>query len=174
MFVPALVFTIITVTDLLISFMLIMPVVTVSVLIAFADENLAVRPMSSIGGIFYAVLVIMNIGSGIIQNYFMAVKKIKMRISRGKVIRKYPTVIGQVYKLVSGDKIIAANIRDIIIIDMIISNRSPGWLVMNIDVDGNLGGSLPKGSRANENSKSEDELFHKYFLFRPENKTGRL
>jgi hypothetical protein len=70
----------------------------------------------------------------------MAMIKIEILISWRKVIRKYPTTIPQVNELMSRDKIITTDIRDIIIIHMIISYRSPGRLVVNIDANGYLCG----------------------------------
>jgi hypothetical protein len=140
MFIPALMLSIVMVTKFFICFILIVPMVLVPVIIAFADEYLSIRPMSSEFGVFHSVFVIVQIRPGIIQYYFMAMIKIEIWISRRKVIRKYPATISQVNKLMARDKIITADIRDIIIIHMIVSDGSPGWLVVNIDANGYLRG----------------------------------
>src|SRR6516225_7558985 len=103
MFVPALVFSIVMMTKFLICFMLIMPMVPVPVIIAFPDEYLTIWPMSLEFCIFRSVFIVMQIGLGVIQYNFMAMIKIKIWISRRKVIGKYPAIVAQVNELMSGN-----------------------------------------------------------------------
>jgi hypothetical protein len=91
--------------------------------------------MSPEFGIFHSVFIVVQVGPGVVQHNLMAMIKIEMLISRRKVIRKYPASIPQVNELMSGDKIITSDIGDIIIIHMIVSDRSPGRLVVNIDAN---------------------------------------
>jgi hypothetical protein len=138
---PAIVLSIVMVTKFFICFILIVPMVPVSVIFAFTDENLTIGPMSPEFRIFRPVFIVVQIGPGVIKHYLMAMIKIEILISWRKVIGKYPATIPQVNELMPRDKIITADIWDIIIIYMIISNGSPGRLVVNIDANGYLCGN---------------------------------
>jgi hypothetical protein len=72
MFILALVFSIVVMTIFFICFILIMPMVSVPVIIASPDKFLAIWSMSPELSIFCPIYIIMQIGTGVIQNYFMA------------------------------------------------------------------------------------------------------
>jgi hypothetical protein len=138
MFILALVFAVVMVTIFLICFILIMPMVSVPVIFVTPDKFLAIRSMSPVFSIFCPVYIIMQIRTRVIQNYFTAMIKIEIWVSRRKIIGKCPTTSSQVNKLMSRNKIITLDIRDIIIIHVIISDGSPGRLIVNIDAEGYL------------------------------------
>jgi len=111
---------------------LIMPVVPVPVLTAVPDKHLTMRvPAEMIE--LRPVLIKTQISLRLVDHLFMAMVKIEIAVARRQIMREGPVTPVQVDELVVGNIVISLNIRNIIILHMIISNRTPGRLLPDID-----------------------------------------
>jgi len=113
----------------------VMPVVMIPIVIGVADKVLAVAFAAEM--VVHPLMIgVMEIGPGLVDDYLMAVIKIEPAIAGRYVIGEDPATSTLVNELVVGDVVIALNVGNVIVIDMIIAGGSPGWLYP--DVDGNL------------------------------------
>ena len=120
------------VPPLFIRLVLIMPVVPVPVLTAVPDKHLTMRvPAETIE--CRPVLIEMQISLRLVDHLFMAMVKIEIAVARRQIMREGPVTPVQVDELMVGNIVISLNIRNIIILHMIISNRTPGRLLPDID-----------------------------------------
>jgi len=120
------------VSPLFIGLMLIMPVVPVPVLTAVPDKHLTMRVSTEMVELL-PMLVITQISLGLVDHFFMAVVKIKIAIAGRQLMGERPVTPVQVDELMVGHIIVSLNIRNIIILHVIVANRSPGRLLPDID-----------------------------------------
>jgi len=120
-----------SVTPLFISFMLIMPMIPVSLIMTVPDE-LLVRRLTAEMIKVPSVLVEMQISLWLIYHLFMTVIKIKIMITGRQLMRERPVPPVKIDKLMIGHIIIGLYVRNIIIFHMIISCRPPGRLRPNV------------------------------------------
>ena len=130
--------TVIMVPPLLVCFMLVMPVVPVAIFLAVADKLLSIRSMPTVLVIFCPVLFMMKIGLRFGTDNLVRMEKIETAVCGWQFSGKYPVVILEVDEAVTGDIIIAPDVGDVIVIYMIVTGRSPGGLVLDIDLDTDL------------------------------------
>jgi len=141
-------------SPLLISLMLIMPVVPVPVLTAVPDKHLPMR-ISAEMIISRAMLLKMQIRLRLIKHLFVRMVKIEIAISGRELMREGPVTPAQIDELMVGNIIISLNIRDIIVLHVIISHRPPGRLLSDIDRQADLGLRLTGDQRSRGNRGSQ-------------------
>jgi hypothetical protein len=113
-----------SVSPLFVGFMLIMPMVPVSVIMAIPDEFL-IRRLAAEMIESGAVLVEMQVGLRFIYHLFVAVIKIKITITGRQFTGKCPMPSVKVNELMVGYVIIRLNVRNIIIFYVVVPGRSP-------------------------------------------------
>jgi hypothetical protein len=121
-----------SVPPFLIRLVLVMPVVPVAVLPAVPDKHLPMR-ISTKMIVCRAMLVKMKIWLRLIHHFFVTMVKIEIVIAGRKFMREGPVPPVQVDELMVRNIIVCLNVRDIIVFHVIISNRTPGWLLSDID-----------------------------------------
>ena len=120
------------VPPLLIGLVLIMPVVPVPVLMAVLYKHLPMR-ISAEMIISCAMLLKMQIRLRVIDHLFVTMVKIEIAIMRRELMREGPVSPVQIDELMVGNIIIRLNVRDIIVLHVIITDRPPGWLLSDVD-----------------------------------------
>jgi hypothetical protein len=124
-----------SVTPFFIGFMLVMPMIPVTVIMTVPDELLVGRLSAEMIKL-PPVFVKMEISLWLIYYLFMTMVKIKIMITGRQFMGKCPMAPVQINKLMIGYIIIGLYIRNIIIFHMIIPRRPPGRL--SPDVYGKL------------------------------------
>jgi len=67
----------------------------------------------------------MQIWTGLIDNNFVPMVKVVIAVSRRQRGSKNPAIAPEVHELVLGNIIININVREIIIINIVVTSRSP-------------------------------------------------
>jgi hypothetical protein len=119
------------VTPFFIGFMLVMPMIPVSVIMTVPDE-LLIRRLSAEMIKVPSVFVETQISLWLIYHLFVTVIKVKIAITGRQLTGKCPMAPVKIDKLMIGYIIIGLYVRNIIIFYMIIPRRPPGRLRPNV------------------------------------------
>jgi hypothetical protein len=117
----------------------VMPVVMVPIVIAVADEFLVIAFAAEVV-VHPAVVGVVEIRPGFIDDYLVTVVEIKIAIPGRQVAGKDPTAAILVDELMIRHIIIALDVRDVIIVYMVIAGGAPGGLTADVDGDFDLCG----------------------------------
>jgi hypothetical protein len=137
------------------------PMIVIPVVVAVADEFLAVAFAAELG-IHSSVIGVMEIGPRFVDHHFVTVIKVEVAVTRGQVVREDPTAAALINELMVGHIVVGLDVRDVVIVDMVVTRRTPGGLTADVDGNTDLSmGGVGEGDAA-KNGACQEEIFHTF------------
>jgi hypothetical protein len=110
----------------------------------------------------FAMFVEMQVGLRFVNDYLMAVVEVEIAVTGRKFVGESPAVLIQVNKLVIRDIIIALDVGDVVIVDVIVAGGPPGGLDADVDGKMDLGACRVGEGDAAENGPCQEKIFHTF------------
>jgi hypothetical protein len=113
---------------------IVVPMLMIPVVVAVADEFLAVAFAPEMV-VHPPVVSVVQVRPGFVDHYLMAMIEIEVAITRRQVVREDPAATVLINELMIGHIVVSLDVGNVIVVYVIIPGRTPGGL--NADVDGN-------------------------------------
>jgi hypothetical protein len=138
----------------------IVEVILIAIVVAGANGFLAIVFAAEVV-IHPAMFVEVHVGLGVVDDYFVTVIEIEVVVAGGQVVGEDPTAPALVDELMFGNVVVRFDVREIIILDMIVTGGAPGGLAADVDgkFDLRLCG-VDKGD-AGKDGGCQEVFFHK-------------
>ena len=141
-------------------FVPVFPVAFVLIIVAVPERRLV--KLAAVLGILVTILAMVPVSILLVNGHFMHTVQIVLAILFWQYGRTNPMPVMQVDELVCRNIVVHVHVRDIIILCVVISLRSPGWLVTDIHVDLDL---CPKGVARQKPGKQDQSSCYDFFHF---------